>query len=122
MGLRENARKEIEEPEPEDAKEVQILVDFDARLAEMEDKLREREAELADELAQARKICEAKTAQIVKQEREISALEEKLKGYEGRLAKADTDLLKTVKDLEARLPDGGGGVQSPREGGGPRAA
>ena len=100
-GLREKARKSLQAPEAEaEENGAPTVVRFDAQLAELEASAKAREEELQKEIDDLRKLSEAKTAQIVKQENALTAAQQKLKDLEEENSDLAEDTKKAQKALE----------------------
>src|SRR2546422_10037849 len=100
MGLREKARKSLEANE--DEIDAPVLLKVDA--AEREE-AKARETQLRKELEDARKLSDAKTAQIARQDDTIHGLQTRVKDLEAASAIAERDAKKAVKELEGEIKE-----------------
>src|SRR5439155_845073 len=74
-----------------------------SELAASQAEAKAREEELKKELAEARKISEAKGAQIARQDSKIEGLEAKVKQFEAANAALERESTKAVKQLEGEV-------------------
>src|SRR5207245_11403647 len=95
MGLREKARKSLEVDE--DESDAPVLLKVDA--AEREE-AKAREAQLRKELEDARKLSDAKTAQIARHDDTIHGLQARVKDLEAASTAAARERRKAVQALE----------------------
>src|SRR6059036_2803613 len=100
MGLREKARKSLETHEEE--RDAPVLLKVDA--AEREE-AKAREAQLRAELEDARKLSDAKTAQIARHDETIHGLQARVKEIEAASNSAEGEANKAVKDHEGELKE-----------------
>jgi len=100
MGLREKARKSLEANE--DEIDAPVLLKVDA--AEREE-AKARVTQLRKELEDARKLSDAKTAQIARQDDTIHGLQTRVKDLEAASAIAERDAKKAVKELEGEIKE-----------------
>src|SRR3989442_13128028 len=103
MGLREKARKSLEKSEPaeEDELDLPVLVKVDIDAIEAEAKA--RETHLRKELDEARKLSEAKTSQIVRQETALESLEARVKASESTAKTAERDAARALKRVTKEI-------------------
>ena len=99
MGLRERARKTLEAGEDADESEDEVVVKID--LAALEAEAKAREDQLKKELQEARKLSEAKTAQISRQDGIIKDLEARTKELESARTGAVRESKKALEALDA---------------------
>src|SRR3989442_12210804 len=95
MGLREKARKSLETDEEE--LDAPVLLKVDA--AEREE-AKAREAQLRKDLEDARKLSDAKTAQIARHEDTIHGLQTRGKELHAARTAGDRETKKALKELE----------------------
>src|SRR2546429_6397606 len=98
MGLREKARKSLETDE--EVLDAPVLLKVDA--AEREE-AKAREAQLRKDLEDARKLSDAKTAQIARHDDTIHGLQTRVKELEAASAGAERETKKALKELEGEL-------------------
>src|SRR5947208_13640843 len=100
MGLREKARKSLETNEEE--LDAPVLLKVDA--AEREE-AKAREAQLRKDLEDARKLSDAKTAQIARHDDTIHGLQSRVKELEAASTAAECETQNAVKELEDELKE-----------------
>src|SRR2546425_3405564 len=100
MGLREKARKSLETNEEE--LDAPVLLKVDA--AEREE-AKAREAQLRKDLEDARKLSDAKTAQIARHDDTIHGLQTRVKELEAASTAAERETKKALKELEGELKE-----------------
>src|SRR6058998_1772766 len=103
MGLREKARKSLEANE--DEIDAPVLLKVDA--AEREE-AKARETKLRKELEDARKLSDAKTAQIARHDDTIHDLQARVKEVEAASTAAERETKKALKELEGELKEARG--------------
>src|SRR2546422_11652032 len=100
MGLRENARNSLEPDEEELDAPVLLKVDSAER-----EEAKAREAQLRKELEEARKLPDAKTAQIARHDDTIHGLQTRVKELETASTAAERETKKALKELEGELKE-----------------
>src|SRR3989442_12741629 len=102
MGLREKARKSLETDEEE--LDAPVLLKVDA--AEREE-AKAREAQLRKELEEARKLSDAKTAQIGRHDDTIHGLQTRVNELETASTAAGRETNKALKGLQVEVKEAG---------------
>src|SRR5713226_3732962 len=104
MGLREKARKSLQPDATADDVEQRAPMLLELEAAEREAEAKAREARLRKELADARKLSEAKDAEIARQSAKRGHLETRVKELEAANA-AEREASQHLKKAEAELDD-----------------
>src|SRR2546428_13418311 len=110
MGLREKARKSLETDEEELDAPVLLKVDSAER-----EEAKAREAQLRKELEEARKLSDAKTAQIARHDDTIHGLQTRVKELETASTAAERGTKKALKELEGELKEARAELQDLRK-------
>src|SRR3989454_11556089 len=110
MGLREKARKSLETDEEELDAPVLLKVDSAER-----GEAKAREAQLRKELEEARKLSDAKTAQIARHDDTIHGLQTRGKELETASTAAEREATKCLKGLEGELKEARAELQDLRK-------
>src|SRR2546428_2273893 len=110
MGLREKARKSLETDEEELDAPVLLKVDSAER-----EEAKAREAQLRKELEEARKLSDAKTAQIARHDDTIHGLQTRVKELETASTAAERETKKALKELEGELKEARAALQDLRQ-------
>ena len=105
MGLREKARKSLQPDSTADEVEQSAPMLLELEAAEREAEAKAREAKLRKELADARKLSEAKDAEIARQGAKRGQLEARFKDLEAANAAAEREASQRLKQAGAELDD-----------------
>src|SRR5438128_11517301 len=105
MGLRGKARKPLEPDATADRVEQSAPMLLELEASEREAEAKAREMQLRKELADARKLSEAKDAEIARQSAKRCHLETWVKELEASNAAAEREASQHLKKAEAELDD-----------------
>src|SRR5439155_16743092 len=105
MGLREKARKSLQPDATADEVEQNAPMLLELEASEREAEAKAREGHLRKELADARKLSEAKDAEIARQSAKRGHLEARVKELEAANAAAEREASQHLKEAEAELDD-----------------
>src|SRR6266566_769922 len=105
MGLREKARKSLQGGAREEAEELDAPVMPKVDIAKIEAEGKAREDQLRRELADSRKLSDAKGAQIARQDAKLAQLEARAKELEAASAADAREASRSLKEAQVELED-----------------
>src|SRR3989440_6337000 len=115
MGLREKARKSLQGGTREEAEELDAPVLPKVDIGKIEAEAKAREDQLRRELADSRKISDAKGAQISPQDAKLAQLEAQVKELEAASAAATREASPSLKEAQVELVEAQGEVKALRK-------
>jgi len=115
MGLREKARKSLQGGAREEAEELDAPVMPKVDVAKIEAEAKAREDQLRRELADSRKLSDAKGAQIARQDAKLAQLEARAKELEAASAADAREASRILKEAQVELEEAQGEVKALRK-------